>query len=1117
MPAPLSKTARAVALKHLDLYKKWKQAITPAANSDGSLDACNIPSERPPVNGAGTIADVDGQAELPTDGHDVLERLTKDFTAEAEGKEVGSSKHTIARSPTDPSRGVRPPSSTQSATGTPLSQIEKLHAVCMSTLLPSLASSLSLNEEGIARAERFLEDRATLFRFYRRARYNIDSALELLHATLTWRLSTELDLMSLSTLHPLYVHGREGMGTSGAANIEDRKEGEAGSSEGTPLFWLSDRLVDRFGRPCGVISLRSLERVSPGEDLYPDHGDGDSKQQNSEGGGEGNAKAGKRTGGLNEVKEYIVACMEITRKYLGDAYSRRIKEHGGIDALLASIPTSLSPTGDLGEDEQLEEALSHCPPLQMTIAFDLASSGMANLELELLPFLLDILKNHFPGMVGVVYVLHFSWLHSGMWAVAKRILPQQALARIFFPNDKELCEDHFEPSSLPLSLGGQWQVKIDSKNNETMRRFGKRRAFTSRTRSRTQSAATTPAESPAVGGRLPLPSINVNDAGAGEHAKPTLSRNSSFESIYDVFYSADITPWASRYGTPRHSQPSTPGLENGPYSLGLGSAGWRMTPSAARKLRSLQMSRGDSGSVSNTRRGGHVSAEFAGGRQRATSDPRAQERERLQKPPAAFNARLGDNSTSMSPQGSLTQLQPQAGPAGYFGDDAYMQPSSRGRSRADSLDSLPDEGIAAHKAGRNRALSPQRRRIGGLRRDFQLRVPTKEEDAAQRDRLLSNANSDDEAASVTESQAGEGCGSDATITGDEGFFARWQRRSSLLLVAQRASNASAQDGADAIKWTGQQEKERRELERYRRNLQLAQQQQHQSQHLISSSATQQPDERGQFSGALGMSMDISVDADDPDAGSPQRQTRDIDEPPLAGERPYHPPRFVSVNRSRKYNKPGQVSPYNAENPFFGYPAYIAPLVPDGRPALQSDLGNRFSLSSQTPRHMHARRRKRDLVRTLSYLFFLRILAAHRSVRWRFKLLWRQIDLLLYGGHSRHAGQYEYECDVLWSADARRRSAVAQQHQLHRQQRRPPRPMLLRKRMLVIVVLLACLHAGWRAKLLELLFRPFWQSAQNQAITQRSAGRNSQQHLDRSRRLETTYTGLHVRKRLGFTN
>ena len=85
----------------------------------------------------------------------------------------------------------------------------------------------------------------------------------------------------------------------------------------------------------------------------------------------------------------------------------------------------------------------------------------------------------------------------------------------------------------------------------------------------------------------------------------------------------------------------------------------------------------------------------------------------------------------------------------------------------------------------------------------------------------------------------------------------------------------------------------------------------------------------------------------------------------------------STSKSRL---PGHISPYNAINPFYGYPAQR--FLPS-----TSDQGY-----GKTPaiRPYHARRRKRDLLKTLSYLFALRLLAAHRKLKWRLSVAWNVI-------------------------------------------------------------------------------------------------------------------------------
>lgn len=79
----------------------------------------------------------------------------------------------------------------------------------------------------------------TVFRFCRRARFSVPAALKLLHATLSWRLTSSLSTLSPSSVSPLYLTH--------------------------PLFFFHPSLADRFGRPCAVLNLRHVSRTEDGE------------------------------------------------------------------------------------------------------------------------------------------------------------------------------------------------------------------------------------------------------------------------------------------------------------------------------------------------------------------------------------------------------------------------------------------------------------------------------------------------------------------------------------------------------------------------------------------------------------------------------------------------------------------------------------------------------------------------------------------------------------------------------------------------------------------------------------------------------------------------------------
>lgn len=705
---------------------------------------------------------------------------------------------------------------------------------------------------------------ATIFRFLRRARFNEDAALSLLATTLKWRLRTDLDMLSLSSLHPLYVSPPQ---------------------HRPPLFWMGSKFVDVYGRPCGVISLQSLERTE------------------------------ERT--LDECKEYIVACMEIARRRISQLRGRHSNRRGPRDNdTKADDPSALT--------DELQG------PLQMVVAFDLKSSSMSNLEMELLPFLLDLLKNHFPGMVSAVYVLHYGWVHAGMWGLAKRILPAQALAKIFFPNEKEFCGEHFIRDNVPSPFGGEWKVTLNQGSNDCLTKLGRPDARAVGRRGGSEPSS--PYESPQLG------------------RKSGLSRSGSFESMADAYFSANVTPrGVSRSMTPRHSQPATPRGDatphNDPNMLGL-----QMTANAARKLRNLQMTRGISPVRTRLRSEGQ------------------------------------GKSPSFVPSTS----------AGSAGD---------GTAQASNCSFVTHGGI---EGSHSKTL-----------RDFHLDDALNSANTLPSDSYSDGGEGDADNASDTESaksgKAGEVSTSAAGNTG------RWSSRPTQLGFLRRWTTGVREKASSSAASEPLSDAQLQQVNAYSRDMATRASESVQM-------ASQERDGEG----------DAEL------LGSPQLQVQDISsDPPIAesnigshasqalldedsseeegGSRSNGRP-SVSLRRARKYERiPGAVSPYNASNPFWGYPAYI---VPSNAPSstnlygLTQDLRTRGSIHrppsgsaeeqvwrqdrqwQQTPqvrpkggsyrvdgsagkhRQMTVKRRWRDLFRTLSYLFVLRILALHRQLRWK---------------------------------------------------------------------------------------------------------------------------------------
>ncbi|KAJ4483946.1 CRAL-TRIO domain-containing protein [Lentinula aciculospora] len=93
------------------------------------------------------------------------------------------------------------------------------------------------------------------------------------------------------------------------------------------------------------------------------------------------------------------------------------------------------------------------PALQYIVVFDVKDLSVQNLSVDLISWILRDLVPRFPGMLAAVFIVNSSWAHSGMWNIAKRVLPAPAVSRIFFSSQKELAA-YFTPSSLPKDYGG---------------------------------------------------------------------------------------------------------------------------------------------------------------------------------------------------------------------------------------------------------------------------------------------------------------------------------------------------------------------------------------------------------------------------------------------------------------------------------------------------------------------------------------------------------------------------------------------------------------------------------------------------------------------------------------
>lgn len=91
--------------------------------------------------------------------------------------------------------------------------------------------------------------------------------------------------------------------------------------------------------------------------------------------------------------------------------------------------------------------------LQCVFIIDLEGLSVQSVNLKVLSWFMKEVVPRYPGMLGAVFFLNYSWTYAMTWSIAKCLLPNSAVARVFFPSREELLQ-YCSASALPSNYGG---------------------------------------------------------------------------------------------------------------------------------------------------------------------------------------------------------------------------------------------------------------------------------------------------------------------------------------------------------------------------------------------------------------------------------------------------------------------------------------------------------------------------------------------------------------------------------------------------------------------------------------------------------------------------------------
>ncbi|CAO3699862.1 unnamed protein product [Rhizopus stolonifer] len=93
------------------------------------------------------------------------------------------------------------------------------------------------------------------------------------------------------------------------------------------------------------------------------------------------------------------------------------------------------------------------PVFETVLLVDFKDASSLPVDRNLFKSLLSLLRKY-PGMIGTVQLVHFSWVYQGLWQMCKLILSEEAKSKVNFPKEQEL-KDLIEPENLLKEFGGQ--------------------------------------------------------------------------------------------------------------------------------------------------------------------------------------------------------------------------------------------------------------------------------------------------------------------------------------------------------------------------------------------------------------------------------------------------------------------------------------------------------------------------------------------------------------------------------------------------------------------------------------------------------------------------------------
>lgn len=90
---------------------------------------------------------------------------------------------------------------------------------------------------------------------------------------------------------------------------------------------------------------------------------------------------------------------------------------------------------------------------QISIFFDMADTGLSNLDMDFTKYLIGLFKSHYPNFLNYIIIFEMPWVLNAAFKIIKSWLPAKAIPKIKFVN-KSTLKEFVDPNDALKCWGG---------------------------------------------------------------------------------------------------------------------------------------------------------------------------------------------------------------------------------------------------------------------------------------------------------------------------------------------------------------------------------------------------------------------------------------------------------------------------------------------------------------------------------------------------------------------------------------------------------------------------------------------------------------------------------------